>query len=83
MARVEIKLDQKAVRTEILQNPDVAKHLRRIADQVAAAAGPGFVVEPEMGRNRARMKVVDPDPRSLFREAETGNLRRAVQGVRR
>ena len=83
MARVEVKLDQKAVQRQILKNADIAKHLRGIAERIASAAGPGFVVQPEVGRTRARAVVIDPDPRSLFREAETGNLRRAVQGVRR
>lgn len=83
MARTRIELNQKAVRSEILKDEKIAKHIRELAQRIASAAGPNFIVDPGMGKNRANARVTDPTPGSLFREAEQGNLRRAVQGVRR
>ena len=83
MARTKIELDRKAVSDNILKNKDVMAHVRKIAQQIASTAGPQFVVDEFQGRTRGNVRVGDPSPGSLFREAEQGNLRRAVQAVRK
>lgn len=47
---------------EIRLAPGVQDFTREIADKVAAAAGPGFVVKRSPGRNRARYVVVPTTP---------------------
>jgi len=82
VAKVLVELDERAVRDMILKSPEVLRFLQNIGGQIASAAGPTFEVQTSPGKTRNRVIVIDPDERSLFREAETGALRRAVQGAR-
>jgi hypothetical protein len=82
VARTRVELDERAVRQMILKSPEVLAFVRSIGDRIASAAGPTFEVQVSPGKTRNRVIVIDPDERSLFREAETGALRRAVQGAR-
>lgn len=82
MARTRVKLDRKAVQSELLRGDDVLKHLEAMGNRIAGSAGPDFVVTRRRQKTRDAIDVRDSTERSFFREAEEGNLRRAVQGVR-
>jgi len=82
VAKTKVKLDRKAVQSELLRGDDVLKHLQAMGNRVASAAGPDFVVTRQRQKTRDVIDVRDSTERAFFREAEEGNLRRAVQGVR-
>jgi len=82
VARTRVELDESAVRQIILKSPEVLAFVRGVGDKIASAAGPTFQVQTSPGKSRNRVIVIDEDERSLFREAETGALRRAIQGAR-
>lgn len=79
--QVKIKLNSAGVK-ELLRSPGVQGDLRRRANAVAAAAGPGHVVHSETGRSRARAEVVTDTFEAMAREARDRNLTRAVGSAR-
>ncbi len=81
MAKVRIELNKKAVR-EILRSPEVQADLKRRADAIAAAAGPGHETDLSVGRNRARASVVTATHEARRAEAVDRALTRAIDAGR-
>ena len=75
----KLKLNRKAVR-DLLKDPDLEKHLRGIADRIAARAGEGHIARSMIGKNRARASVITATPIAMRREAKRGNLSKAAGG---
>jgi hypothetical protein len=76
----KLKLNRKAVR-DLLKDPDLEKHLRGIADRIAARAGDGFRASSMIGRNRARASVITVTPEAMRAEAKNGTLSKAAGGA--
>jgi hypothetical protein len=81
MANVRIVLNRKGVR-DILRSPGVLADLRRRAERIAAAAGPGHEVDSEVGRNRARESVRTDTIDAMVNEATSRTLSRALDAGR-
>lgn len=75
----KLKLNRKAVR-DLLKDPDLEKHLRGVADGIAARAGDGFRADSMIGRNRARASVMAVTPDAMRAEAKNGTLSKAAGG---
>lgn len=82
MAKTKVKIDRKAIQSELLRGDDVLNHLDKMGRGIASAAGPDFQVTRRRQKTRDAIDVRDSTERSFFREAEEGNLRRAVQSMR-
>lgn len=78
---------------ELGRDPGVVDLCRKAADQVAQNARSsapvdegdyrdGIVVEPRRAAHRDTFRVVAKDPKSMGVESRTGNLARALNGVR-
>lgn len=78
---VRVKINRKAVRA-LLRDPKVAADLERRARAIAAAAGPGHVVESEIGRTRARAAVITETPEAALAEATQRRLTRSIDAGR-
>lgn len=81
MAKSKPVIDPREV-GKILRSPAVAADLRRRANNIAAAAGPGFLASVVVGRTRARGSVITTDERSRRAEATTRALTRALDAGR-
>lgn len=81
MATVRVVLNKRAV-GDILKSSEVVRDLRRRAESIAAAAGPGHRVFSEVGRNRARAAVVTTSNEAKRKEATSRNLTRSIQAAR-
>lgn len=79
---VRIELNDAGAR-QLLRSPEVAAVLRKVGNQVAAAAGPGYEVEEWVGRNRARVQVRTAygDWQARARESRDHILMRAIGSV--
>jgi hypothetical protein len=66
---------------ELRTSPGVTAYTREVAEQVAAAAGPGFAVKPGAGRNRARFVVVPTTPDAYRANYEDLAVVRALGGI--
>lgn len=75
----KLKLNRKTVR-DLLKDPDLEKHLRGIADRIAARAGDGFRASSMIGKNRARASVITETPAAMRAEAKNGTLSKAAGG---
>lgn len=82
MAVTRIVLNRKNIR-DLLKSPKVAADLRRRAENIARAAGPGHRVESEIGKNRARAAVITDSIDAMVAEAQNRNLTRAIDAGRR
>jgi hypothetical protein len=82
MAKVRIKLNRGNVRNELLKNEDIARVTQSIANQVNSSAGGHYTVERKNHQNRITFEVRDRRPGSFFREANNGDLARALRGFR-
>lgn len=60
--------------SQIRKAPGVQADLRRRAQAIANAAGPGMTVHSNVGRNRARAAVVTSTDEARRAEAEHGRL---------
>lgn len=80
MKKADLKLNRKAM-ARILKEESVPV-VRRITEQIAAAAGPGFEGDVQIGRNRARGIVGTTDYESRKAEAEERALTRAIDAGR-
>jgi len=78
---VRIRLNSDGVR-ELLQSPEVQADLRARAERIAAAAGPGHVVETSVGSTRARAVVITSTFDAMLAEARDRNLTRAISAGR-
>lgn len=81
MANVRIVLNRRGVR-DILRSREVADDLRRRAERIAAAAGPGHEVEVAIGRNRARASVRTATIDAMVAEGTSRTLTRALDAGR-
>lgn len=82
MSAVRVVLNRRNIRA-LLKSPGVAADLRRRAENIARAAGPGHRVESEIGRNRARAAVITDTIPAMLAEARDRNLTRALDAGRR
>lgn len=67
---------------EILKSPAVLADVRRRADRVADAAGPGFEASSMVGRNRARASVRADTFSARVRNSRQNILLRALEAGR-
>lgn len=67
---------------ELLKSPAVLADVRRRADRVAAAAGPGFEASSMIGRNRARASVRADTFSARVRNSRQNILIRALEAGR-
>jgi hypothetical protein len=79
MAKVRIDLVERQVRDQLLKSAAVEAEVVRVAREVAARAGSGFVVETAQLGTRVVARVFDPSDGARWREAATGDLARAVR----
>lgn len=82
MAQTRVVLNRRNVRA-ILRSEAVRADLVRRADNIAAAAGPGHIVDSQIGRNRARAAVITATFPAMRAEARDRNLTRAIDAGRR
>lgn len=81
MANVRIRLNRAGIR-ELLRSPGVQADLAARARRIAAAAGPGHVVDVEVGPNRARAAVITDSVDAMVAEATRRSLTRAIDAGR-
>lgn len=82
MASTRVVLNKRNIRA-ILRSETVRAELVRRAENIAAAAGPGHVVDSQIGRNRARAAVITTTAQAMAAEARDRNLTRAIDAGRR
>lgn len=78
---VRIDLNRSGVR-DLLRGDAVQADLKRRADKIAQAAGPGHKVNVSVGRNRVRAEVVTDTFQARAREATGRSLTRAIDAGR-
>lgn len=78
---VKIVVNRKGIR-ELLRSPEVQADLRRRADNIASAAGPGHEVDSDVGRYRARASVRTDTIAAMVAEATGRTLTRAIDAGR-
>lgn len=78
---VRIDLNRASVKA-LLRSPEVLAELERRARNIAAAAGPGHIVDSQIGRNRARAAVITDSFGAMWREARERNLSRSIDAGR-
>ena len=81
MAKPRVKLDRSQVSKQLLKSDEIRNYVNKVADQVAINAGPEFYVMEEMHRFRFAATVIDPSEDALRREADEGNLTRALSSM--
>jgi len=81
MARSRIVLNSRGVR-QLLRSAEVEADLRRRAEQIATAAGPGMEASSMTGRNRARASVITTTPAARRAEATGRALTRSLDAGR-
>ena len=77
MSSVQFKLDSDGARA-LLRSPQMQAEMRRRAEAIARAAGPGFVVSSSVGANRARASVTARTREARLRQAREHVLERAI-----
>lgn len=78
---VKIVLNRKGIR-DLLRSNEVKADLERRARNIASAAGPGHVVDSEVGPDRARASVRTDSIDAMVDEANNHNLTRAFDAGR-
>lgn len=78
---VRVVLNRKGVR-DLLVSREVQADLKRRADRIAAAAGPGNDADVTVGRNRARAGIITSTPEAMAREAHRKSLTSALDAGR-
>lgn len=81
MARRAVILNRAGVRA-LLRSAEVSADLRSRAERVASAAGPGHVVDSDVGTNRARAAVIAASGDARRRQAVDRSLLRALDAAR-
>ncbi len=77
MARVRFVPNRAGIRA-LLQSSEVGDYLESLARD---AAPPGTEVSNIVGRTRRNVRITDPSPGALDRDAQTGHLTRALGGA--
>lgn len=78
---VRIKINRAGV-GELLKSPEMQADLRRRADRIAAAAGPGHEADSHVGRTRARSTVRTTTVEAMIQQAAHQTLSRAIEAGR-
>lgn len=78
MGRVRVEIDDKGIKA-LLKDPRVKRDMKRRAEAIAAAAGPGHGVEMDDSGDRSRASVVTRTREAKLREARDRALSRAVR----
>jgi hypothetical protein len=78
---MRIRHDSNAYR-ELLRSEAMREEVKRRADRIATAAGPGFQATSMIGRNRARASVSTTDIPSIIRNSRDQTLLRALDAGR-
>jgi hypothetical protein len=81
MAKTKLKLNEKNVSTEILKSAAMQQECVKVANQIRSRAGSEYLVTSGRHRFRAYANVGDPTDGSMFREAQTGELARALASM--
>lgn len=81
MAKTKIVLNRSEVSKQLLKSSEIQAVVNQIADRLAIAAGPEFYVMENMHRFRFSSTVIDPADGAMRREAEEGNLTRALASM--
>ena len=79
--RVRVKMNSAGARA-LLQSSEVQADLRRRADAIASAAGPGFESSIFVGKNRARASVITADFEAIRANAKTNVLLKSLDAGR-
>lgn len=82
MATVKMTPAQRKFVRDLLKDPRVKAELERRARNVAAAAGPGHMVDSQVQKNRARAAVITVTREARRAEATERNLTRAFNAAR-
>lgn len=80
-AKVKLEMNSQGV-GELLKSAEVQAELKRRADRIAAAAGPGHEVDVRVGRTRARASVVTATREARKAEAESRRLTSSLDAGR-
>lgn len=78
---VKVKMRRAGSRA-VLRSPEVLAELRRRAEMIAAAAGPGHEVDGQIGRGRARASVRTATFQAMEAQATDRTLTRALDAGR-
>lgn len=78
---VRITMNKPNIR-KLLRSPEMLADLERRAERIAAAAGPGFEVDSEVGPNRARAAVIARTGEARHAEATRRALTQAIDAGR-
>jgi len=78
---VKIVLNRKAVSSEILKSDGIEQECRRVANENRSRAGAGYEVTSGKHNLRAYANVGDPTDGAVRREANSGNLARALSSM--
>lgn len=81
MAAGDVRIRYKGIR-ELLTGPEVAADLRRRAEAIAAAAGPGHKIDVTQRGRRARAAVITDTLDAMKAEAKRRTLTRALDAGR-
>lgn len=80
-ANARVEMNRQAI-GDLLRSDAVLNVLREKGDRIGAAAGPGHEVDPEIGRNRARVSIRTATVEAMIAEAYDHNLTRALDAGR-
>lgn len=81
MAKAKIVLNRKNVSSEILKSDALEQECRKVAEQIRSRAGSGYEVTSGKHNLRAFANVGDPSDGAMEKEANTGNLARALSSM--
>jgi hypothetical protein len=77
----KVKLNNAGVRA-LLTSPEVVADLKRRAEAIAAAAGPGMEVDEAIGPKRARVSVRTATFEAIIAESKDRDLTSAIDAGR-
>lgn len=83
MAKTKIVIDRKNISAVLLKSDEIQDVVADVAHDIASAAGSGFTVRRGKHALRAYAMVEDVSEDAIRREAEQGNLTRALGAVGR
>jgi hypothetical protein len=83
MAKTKLVIDKKNINAVLLKSPEIQDAVADVARDIAASAGSGFSVRTGKHALRVYAIVEDLSDDALQREAEQGNLSRALGAVGR
>ena len=81
MANRRVKINYQGI-GEILRGDKMVAELRKRAERVANAAGPGHRVDVQVGEKRARAAVITDTTEAIRNERRDRSLTRAIDAAR-